>query len=307
MEVITIEKNAVPEIEVDSTLMRLKNSVHRKSILTGVLIAVRRDEENPSKMMCTASFEGYNVSIPIAEMGIDAEDMRSAMIPEYDGIDESRICGIIANSMLNAPIDFVVMGIDDQDQDDIAIVGSRRQAKEKLKNRYYIGSELAGPIITEGKVIEARVISIAKDGSSLRVEAFGVERRMKKTELVYDWVADLHKYFRVGQIIRVVVKSINLDENDLVHVKLDAKCLKENKPLQALKQMRKSDSCIGEIVSIRDGQPIFIHLLNGANAVAYDLKNDIKAPAVGDLVKCFVTGMNEEKETAIVNIVSFFS
>jgi len=66
----------------------------------------------------------------------------------------------------------------------------------------------------------------------------------------------------------------------------------------ALKKIKPGNKCLGVVTQIRENQPVFIHLDNGANAIAHNTRvNTVAYP--GDIVNLAITGINEEKCTAV--------
>lgn len=289
---------------LDQTILDLKSSKNRKRILTGELVEFRTKQN-----LCCVMYKDQTVLIPLSEMGIELTQEQ-----ENDGdvSDDTRMRRLVQN-MLGSQVYFIVThyeeeNVTDEESDvtykEYAFAGSSSQAHQRLINDYYMGEN---PRIEEGRVIEVRITSISKNGSSLRVNAFGCNCRMNRAELLHEWTSDLHEYYAIGGKILAKVTSLVVDGDGVKLLHLNAKCLKPNHPAQVLKRLSSGDKCIGEIVGVEAGKPYYIHLRNGANAVAYEVRTDAKVPMLGDTVQMVITSFRKGEDGKTKNAIGIIT
>lgn len=176
----------------------IRRDMRQNRILTGSMYSV---ESTPSGMPYAAVlYKDVRVIIPAGEL-ID--------LTPYEGMDDVRreINGIL-NTMLGAEIDFIPKGIDERNQ---LVTGSRKEAMEQLRERFYIRPTIAGqPLLLEGGLAEAKVISVSP--KLVTAELFGVDTVIPAQELSWSWVADAREVFHVGD--RIVVRILEIRVRD---------------------------------------------------------------------------------------------
>lgn len=182
------EANIQTEDEKEAYLwMELRNSLRSKRILTGILGGVERSANG----LCTAVvyYKDQRIVIPASEMfiniGDDAKRDQKALYNRY---------AQILTRSLGAEMDFVVSGIDKRSG---SVVASRKEAMIRKQLNFYLPTlRNKKPLIVEGQVVEARVISVGD--KNMRVEAFGVETTILARDVAWEWVDDCTEYYRIG-------------------------------------------------------------------------------------------------------------
>jgi small subunit ribosomal protein S1 len=163
-----------------------------QKILTGTLCAVERykfDSINKESECAIIFYEDAKIIIPISEMNIAREERT------------------IVRSMIGADIDFIVYGIDKENN---FAVGSRKAAMKKRR-------ELELKKHKVGNTIQVRVTSVGKNW--IYVEAYGIETTIKKEDIAYGYVDDINQLVQVGDRTSAVIKSLDI-ENNLIELSI---------------------------------------------------------------------------------------
>ena len=146
--------------------------------------------------------------IPVDEMILN--------LTENAGYGEMKSRQIrILNHMLGCEVDFIILGIDAAAQ---SVVASRKQAMLVKRNKFFFGENGAAPMVTEGRVVQARVIAVAE--KVVRLEIFGVECSVPARNLSWEWIGDAREQFHVGDAVLTQVTSIQCNP-ETKEVKLD--------------------------------------------------------------------------------------
>lgn len=284
---LTISKDGVVQAnQLDFVLQELETSRIRRKTLTGRIIDIQSSQEGAKNTNCRVRYKNQNIIIPISEMGIK-------LTTNWDDEDEWIRKAKLLSTMVGAEIDFIVRGIDDQNKDEIIVVASREDALKKERYEYYLSED---PIFTDDTDrVEARVIGVSKQ--SARLEIHGVELTIEMKDLVWEWTDDLHKIMNPGDVIWVKVLEKSIEEDGEVILKVSGKEALPNTALKALEKISIGSVCLGTVTKILPDQPFFIHLENGANAIAFNTRLT-EQPFEGDMIKLAINGINLEKQTA---------
>lgn len=288
MSMLTINKDGTPSFnDVDFVLHELEDSRIRRHIVSGTITDMEVSDVGAKNTNCRVRYKNQSVLIPISEMGIELAN-------NNEGDEWVRKTQILS-TMVGAIVDFIVRGIDRNDPDNIIIVGSRADALRKKRFEYFTSSN---PVFNKEKhdTAEARVIAVSEQ--SARLEIFGVELTLPMNELRWDWVVDLREHLSPGDVIPVKILDESVDEDGNINLKVSGKKALKNTAESALKKIKVGNKCRGIVTQIRENQPVFIHLDNGANAIAHNTRvNTVAYP--GDVVILAINGINEEKGTAV--------
>lgn len=296
-QIISIDSHAGVAKNIDQAVLDLKASRSKNKILTGELVEIGTRHE---RSMCIVSYKGQIVYIPMQEMGIVLSESAN------ENASEDKRLSRLAQNMLGGQVQFVVTEYSDQSVTDpetnityteYAFAGSCKRAKEHLIKHYFGGEN---PLIKQGTTIEVSVAAISKNGSSVRVNAFGQECRMSKPELLHEWVGDLHQYYKVGDKLLAKVEVLEMEDGNITKFRLNSKCLKPNKPAKVLEKLEVPNTCVGKIVGVAEGRPYYIHLNNGANCVCYEVRTNERIPCVGDKVLVAITGKRSGNALGII-------
>ena len=115
--------------------------------------------------------------IPVSEMELN--------LSEQNGYGEMKGRQVrILNNMVGCEIDFILIALDDTAR---SVVASRRLAM-LAKRRNLFPNENGNAQITEGRVVQARVIAVAE--KVVRLEVFGAECAVPARDIAWEWVGD---------------------------------------------------------------------------------------------------------------------
>lgn len=269
----------------------INNDVNQKRIIDGFVEGI---ETEPS-MMIVSSYRNKRVIIPMSESGI------TLISDVTDEKEKKRRLERVITSMIGAPIQFVLAGVDEKNN---MIAASRREAQNRTKARFYGG---ANPLIHKESVVEARVIAVKE--RSVRFEVFGYDQTIGIKDLTYEWISDAREKFYVGDIVPLLVEEVTYDNSkkagsqewcDSLDVKLNAKATQENRTLEAYEHTEIEGKYLGTVTNIK-GNMYYIALANGANAVAQAHMTNPKTLR-GDKV-CFLCKSKQKSTHTLSGII----
>lgn len=275
--------------DFDFVFQELETSRIRNKVLTGKIIDIQSSQEGAKNTNCRVRYKNQNIIIPISEMGIELADNI-----DIDIIDEDEWVrkAMILSSMIGAEIDFIVRGMDDHDKNELIVVASREDAKRKECYRFYLADD--AKFTDSIEEVEARVIAVSKQAA--RLEIHGIECTLQMKELVWEWTEDLHKIMNPGDVIWVKVLNKTIEDGK-VSLKVSGREALPNTALSALEKITIGSVCLGTVTKMLPDCPVFIHLENGANAIAFNTRLTTQ-PFEGDMVKLAINGISYEKQTA---------
>jgi len=264
--------------------IELRRAYASQKLLKGFVSGV---EETTTGSIVLLYYHDHRVIIPVSEMNLGLDENKD----EYGDfkIRELRII----NNMVGAEIDFMVLGLDEEMK---SAVGSRRLAMEKKRRWFYFPRNDGSRIITVGRKVEARVVSVAE--KTMKIEVFGVECNVHARDMAWEWVADARDLHRVGDTVEVVVSSLELNEKTFnVYLAVDRKVLLKNEMKEKLKRCKVQGRYLGEVTDIR-GDITYVKLDIGVNAVAHKC-TDRRYPGKHDKVSFLVTVLDEEQNLVL--------
>ena len=130
--------------------IELRRAYASQKILKGFVSGV---EETTTGSIVLLYYHDHRVIIPVSEMNLGLDEDKD----EYGDIKIRELR--VINNMVGAEIDFMVLGLDEEMK---SAVGSRRLAMEKKRRWFYFPREDGRRIITVGRKVEARVVSVAE-------------------------------------------------------------------------------------------------------------------------------------------------
>jgi len=288
--ILTIESNAevsTPQSVEETAWHEIRNAYRTRRILSGTLDGIERTETG--KTICVAHFNDFRVVIPMKEMMINQD--RSA--PDQDNVEHSRRQNMILSNMIGAEIDFIVKGIETKSR---SVVASRKEAMLRKRQTFYLETDSSGMCrVYEGRVVQARVIAVAE--KVLRVEAFGVECAILARDLSWGWFGDAREHYSVGDQILIRIRGVERKSIEDISISADVKSVTGNTSHENVKKCRAQSKYAGRVTDVRNGV-VFIHLANGANAVAHACY-DRRMPGKKDDVSFVVTRVDEENSVAL--------
>ena len=164
------------------------------------------------------------------------------------------------------------------------------------RRKFYFPNENGNAQITEGRVVQARVIAVAE--KVVRLEVFGAECAVPARDIAWEWVGDAREKYHVGDRVMAVVTSVESDAETMnVKITADMKRLMKNEVLEKLKECKVQGRYSGRITDIHKGV-IFVRLSNGVNAIAHSC-NDYRLPGKNDDISFVVNRLDQENGVAV--------
>ncbi len=262
----------------------LTNAQRTRKILCGNLSGIERLDGG--WVVAVIYYKDYRILIPMEEMMINLEgDGR-------ENADRLNRQTRLANNMLGAELDFVIRDLDPESG---SIAASRKEAMLRKRTQFYLErADDEMPMITPGRIVEARVIAVAQ--KAVRLEVFGVECSLKARDMSWEWMRDANDRFAIGDVVNVLVKKVTGENAEDLRVEVSAKEALPNSNKVNLMQLRRQGKYVGTITDVYRGT-YFLCLNCKVNAVAHSC-NTASLPGQGDEVGFLVTRVNEEREVA---------
>lgn len=240
-------------------------------ILTGLLSAVEKHKLNDQQIDCGVVFyNGIKVIIPISEMGV-REDWR------------------VVRSIIGSEIDFIVKGIDVEEE----IAVASRKAAQELRTRLEL------PKHNVGDKVMVRVVAVGRD--RIRVDLYGVEVIVPKNEIEHGYVANPAEHVQIGDRVPAIIKELEI-MTDPPKIKLSLKDAKPDPFINVPNKYRIG----GEYLATVTGMPqygVFVNLEQGVSALCpyprwseFDLE-------VGDMVLVKIRRINQGERKIVGSLV----
>lgn len=178
---------------IDEDYYSLQSARNSRTILSSPVTAY---EMSPGgSLLVVSSFGSFKIIIPVKEMGLkvnNATDNEYAMNMRYRRL---------IDSMLGATIDYVIKGVDLHSQ---LAAASRAEAIAYKRRTILNGTDRDGNYkIYEGVQCMARVLSVGDVFA--RLEIFGYELTLIKSEITKRWVDDIREILSPGDERKVVI------------------------------------------------------------------------------------------------------
>lgn len=284
--ILTIDNHGGYESAVnpkDQLWYEMQNAYRSRRILSGILGGV---EEVGESIVAVVYYKDIRVVIPVDELMLN--------LAENDGYGEMRNRQLrILNHMLGCEVDFIILGLD---ENEYSVVGSRKQAMLLKREKFFFGEGGGSPLVTVGRVVEARVIAVAE--KVVRLEIFGVECSVPARNLSWEWIGDAREQFHIGEKVLAKVMDVQLDPTTKeVLLEVDMKSVTKNEVLERLSRCKVQGRYSGRITDIHKGA-IFVKLDIGVNALAYNC-TDRRLPGKHDDVSFVVTRLDQERGVAV--------
>ncbi len=288
--VLTIEaRDEVQTAEEREAIIwhEIQNAHWTRRILTGTLDGVERTESGLT--VAVVNYKGFRVAIPVKEMLLFTGKVPSGA--EFQEL-MSRMRGILT-ARLGSEIDFIVKGHENKSR---SVVASRRDAMYRKRQTFYLDKDERGePMISEGRVVQARVVAVAE--KVIRVEVFGVECAIVARGLSRAWIGNAAKQYHVGGRILVRVQKISGTTVEDLTIAADVRSTSADTAGDDLKKCVRQGRYAGRVTDVRGGV-LYVRLNNGVNAIAHSCY-DRRTPGKGDDVSFSVTRLDEAQGVAV--------
>lgn len=270
-----------PDEKKRNTLITLNESMKSGKILTGTISGVEKlSKKGP--VIAVIYMNDYKIMIPVSEC-ID--------IPPSGNTDAIQYEQYLVSKRLASEVDFIVKVIEEENE---VAVASRMEAMLKKRKEFLLDTDRNGEyIVTEGAIVEARIVCTTRAG--IIVEVFGSECYIPCRELSYQRIQDATQDFFVGTRILVKILSIERDVNqNIVNIEASVKQANENPYDKAMKFYNEGDKYVGT-VSMIDENGVFVSL-NGGIDVLCKYPDRGPRPPRGSTVTVRITVKNEEEK-----------
>ena len=265
----------------------IQNADWTHRILTGTIDNVEKNAAGNT--VAVVIYKGFRVLIPLKEMLLYPEPYPTG--PEYAELME-RMRRILM-TRLHTEIDFVIKGHDNKEH---FAVGSRKDAMYRKRQTFYLDKNERGePLIYEGRIVQARVMSVAE--KMIRVEVFGVECPIVARGISRAWIGDATEKYSIKKPILVRVLKITGDTVQNLAVTVDVRSVHKDDEESITDKCVVQGRYAGRVTDVRNGM-VFIRLNNGANAIAHSCY-DRRTPGKRDDVSFAVTRLDPEQNVAI--------
>lgn len=223
------------ELQEKIKWQNINSSKEKFKILKGNIVAIETEKMKEQNITCAiVDFKGIKIMIPATEM-----------IPE--GKNDKKIL----RNMMGAEINFIVVEIDKVGEKAIA---SRIKAMERIK-------EINLKKLEVGDKIYSKVIGIWK--KYIRVECIGIDFVIKAQDLQYGFVDDVSKIYKINEQVKVLIKSIDLENNK---IKISIKDLLEDPFKNIRKDFTEGGEYLASITGYADNG-IFANIAQGVDTV----------------------------------------
>ena len=266
----------------------LENAQRTGHILTGKLSAVERTRNGMDTAVIM--FKDVQVLVPLREMGVHTGPVPSG--PDYVAWVLEMTKRI--NARQNSDVDFVVRGFGFNEASERIVAGSRRDAMRRKRKRFYLDTdELGNHLIEEGRLVQARVLTVGD--KNIRLEVFGVECVVSARWASRVWVSDVRSKYSVGDLVTVRVTKIERDKAGGVEIQVDARDV-FGRDEDKLCLCQRNGRYVGEVTDVRGGV-FFVRLSIGVNAISHECR-DVRMPGRKDTVSLTVTRLDEKNGVA---------
>lgn len=224
--------------------------------------------ETHDNKQCAIVFHGnVKVLIPLTEMGLKTDDEGMAIKVMY--------------GMAGATIDYIIMGINREDEICIGSRGKAMQIRQKELGK-----------IKAGQKITARIVAVGRTAAI--AEAYGVETKLKAIDINWGYMEDIRNYLSVGDELEMLVKEIDAEAKTL---KLSIKEATDDPYINIDKKYRIDSKYVATITGIAE-YGIFVNLEPGVDALCPHPGYTNLRLSTGDQVFVKLKQLNPEKRQA---------
>lgn len=234
----------IEELEKQIAWQNINTSEEKNKILTGKAIAIESEKIKlthedgkvyEEEINCLiVNFRNIKVLIPGKELGIEKDDKNTI------------------RNLIGSEIRFIIL---ESDKLTNKAVASRKKAMDRIK-------EIQLKKYQVGDVVYAKVISVLS--KYIVIECLGLDIKLKISDLEYGYVANLGKFYQVGDKIKVKINAIDSKNYTL---KVSHRETKED----PYKDIRKNFTEGGEYIATVTGfssNGVFASLKQGVDTMA---------------------------------------
>lgn len=223
------------ELQEKIVWQNINSSKEKGKILEGKIIAIEVEKMKEQNITCAIiDFKGIKVIIPATEITKDSKNDKKLL-----------------RNMMGAEIKFIVVEIDKISS---KAVGSRLKAMQRLQ-------EINIKKVEVGDKIYGKIIGVWK--KYIRIECLGLDFIIKAQDLLYGYIEDVSKLYKINEQIKVIIKEISEDNKK---IKISVKDL----IIDPFKNIRKDFTEKGEYLATITGYTengIFANIAQGVDTV----------------------------------------
>lgn len=210
----------------------------------------------------------------------------------------------MAGKLLGATIPFIITEMFSARVDgdiDYSIAGSRKKAIAIIANSNFRPARNGVALMGEGTVTDGVITSVGRHNISMNVG--GVDVRVPLRNMTYKYVTDLRSLYNVGEIIKVVIERVELNDGPSgITLSVNARTLELESAKHRHHLLPAGTNCVGIVTSIRQSRTQPGKIVMTAYLPAYDMPAVIKSmlpsrygkyPQSGDELGLVVTGFND--------------
>ena len=223
------------ELQEKIIWQNINSSKEKGKILEGKITAIEVEKMKEQNITCAIiDFKGIKVIIPATEITEDSKNDKKLL-----------------RNMMGAEIKFIVVEVDKISS---KAVGSRLKAMQRLQ-------EINIKKVEVGDKVYGKIIGVWK--KYIRIECIGLDFIIKAQDLLYGYVEDVSKLYKVNEQIKVMIKEISEDNKK---IKISVKDLIAD----PFKNIRKDFTEKGEYLATITGYTengIFANIAQGVDTV----------------------------------------
>ncbi len=225
----------VDELQEKIIWQNINSSKEKGKILSGKICAIEVEKMKENNITCAiVDFKGIKVLIPATEV-----------------VKEGKNDKKILRNMMGAEIKFIII---DADKVSSKAVASRIKAMDRIK-------EINLKKIQVGDKVYGKVVGVWK--KYIRLECLGTDFVIEAKNLQYGYVDDVSKLYKIGEQIKVVIKQID-EENQ--NIKISVKDLLEDPFKNIRKDFTEKGEYLAKITGYTDNG-IFANITQGVDTV----------------------------------------
>lgn len=223
------------ELQEKIVWQNINSSKEKGKVLEGKIIAIEVEKMKEQNITCAIiDFKGIKVIIPATEITKDSKNDKKLL-----------------RNMMGAEIKFIIVEVDKISS---KAVGSRLKAMQRIQ-------EINIKKVEVGDKVYAKIIGVWK--KYIRIECLGLDFIIKAQDLLYGYIEDVSKLYKINEPIKVRIKEISEDNKKM---KISVKDLIDD----PFKNIRKDFTEKGEYLATITGYTengIFANIAQGVDTV----------------------------------------
>ena len=282
----------------DKEIKDLYESKYAKRPISGQIMQMENIESSGADIMGLFAVFNYGESNLMVKVAAEdfVVDIPDGPTERYHGSAEmqtpKQFCSKYINNHMGGTYKFVVKDITVGEDGEVLAIASRKEAMAKDVQDFYF-TRHADRRIEVGTIVGARITSVFE--RTLLVEVCGIETRISRMEVAYDYLPDLRRIFEVGEVIEVFVKELERVNGEVTKIVVSKKEAEEDPRARNIKMFKVGDVCSGEVVHTLETGCI-ISLKNGIMSCLAPFSSNFTRPAIGCQVFVRINRIDPKKK-----------